>query len=268
MPHPIERLRWVARAEGAGPSLLVREAAEALALVGDDLAGMVTACRRLIDRHPEVGPMWWLGARVLAAQDPPAEAYAAADALDADPTARVVAAHLPDDATVTVLGWPEQAGAALRRRGDLEVLVVDSQGEGSGLVRRLRGSGADAVTVAEGALGGAVRESALVLLEATALGPDGFVATAGSLAAAALGAGLGLEVWVVAGAGRVLPGRLWEALVTRITDAGEPWELQHEVVPLDWVTAVVGPTGPHVPAEAVQRADCPIVPELLRWDRG
>ncbi len=265
MPHPIERLRWVARAEGAGPSLLVREAAEALALVAEDLAGTVTACRRLIDRHPQVGPMWWLGARVLAAEDPGAEAYAAADAIDADPTARVVAASLPDDVTVTVLGWPEQAAAALRRRGDLEVLVVDSGAEGSRLVGRLCSSGGDAVSVPEGGLGGAVQESALVLLEATALGPDGFVATSGSLAAAALGAGLGVEVWVVAGAGRVLPGRLWEALVTRVTDAGERWELQHEVVPLEWVTAVVGPSGPEAAPAAVQRADCPIVPELLRW---
>ncbi len=267
MPHPIERLRWVARAEGAGPSLLVREAAEALATVGDELAGMVTACRRLIDRHPELGPMWWLGARVLAAQDPAAEAYVAAVELEADRTPQVVAAHLPDDATVTVLGWPEQAGAALRRRGDLEALVVDCQGDGSGLVRRLRGSGADAAVVAEAGLGSAVRESDLVLLEATALGPDGFVAPAGSLAAAAVGAGLGLDVWVVAGVGRVLPGRLWEALVTRVTDAGDAWDLDHEVVPLDWVTAVVGPAGPEPAAEAVKRADCPIVPELLRWTR-
>lgn len=267
MPHPIERLRWVARAEGAGPTLLVREAAEALGSVGDELAGMVTACRRLIDRHPEVGPMWWLGARVLAAQDPKAEAYAAGAELAADPTARVLAVHLPDDATVTVLGWPEQAGAALRRRGDLEVLVVDSQGAGSALARRLRGAGADAVTVSEAGLGSAARDSDLVLLEATALGPDGFVACAGSLAAAAVGAGLGLEVWVVAGVGRVLPGRLWEALVARVTESRDPREPGHEVVPLEWATVVVGPSGPEPAPEAVKRGDCPVVPELLRWTK-
>lgn len=265
MPHPIERLRWVARAEGAGPSLLVREAAEALASVGDDLPGMVTACRRLIDRHPQAGPMWWLGARVLAAHDRVGEAYQAADDLDADPTPEVVAARLPEDATVTVLGWPEQVGGALRRRGDLQVLVVDTLGEGAALAARLRAAGVDAEAVAEAGAGSAVRDSALVLLEATAVGPDGFVAASGSLAAAAVGAGLGLDVWLVAGVGRVLPDRLWEALVTRLGGAGEPWELDHEVVPLDWVTSVVGPEGPQLPSDAVAQARCPVVPELLRW---
>ena len=55
--------------------------------------------------------------------------------------------------------------------------------------------------------------------------------------------------------------------MTRVTDAGDPWELDHVVVPLDWVTAVVGPEGPEPAAEAVKRADCPIVPELLRWTK-
>lgn len=265
MPHPIERLRWVARAEGAGPSLLVREAAGALASIGDDLAGLVTGCRRLIDRHPAVGPMWWLGARVLASGDPVSEAYAAAADLDADPTSQVLAAHLPDDTTVTVLGWPEQAGDALRRRGDLEVLVVEAKGEGEVFARRLSADGVDAYDVAESGLGGAVRESGLVLLEASALGATGAIAPSGSMAAAAVARGLGIDVWVVAGAGRVLPTRLWEALLARLELAGDPWDAEDELVPGDWVTAVAGPSGTTSFAEALRRADCPVVPELLRW---
>jgi hypothetical protein len=265
MPHPIERLRWVARAEGAGASLLVREAAGALASIGDDLPGLVTGCRRLIDRHPAVGPMWWLGARVLASGDPVNEAYDAAADLEADPTSQVLAAHLPDELTVTVLGWPEQAGDALRRRADLEVLVVDSRGEGSSFAHRLSSNEVDACEVAESGLGGAVRESGLVLLEASAVGPSGFVATAGSLAAAGVAVGLGIDVWVVAGTGRVLPARLWEALLARLEDLGDPWDAEDEVVPLEWATAVVGPDGPQTREQAVQRADCPVVPELLRW---
>src|SRR5438552_2777432 len=126
--HPIERLRYVARAEGAGPSLLVRESAEALAGFGNDPVGMVTACRRLVDRHASVGPVWWLAARVLAAGQQRVEAWRAAEDIEADPTPQVLAARLPDDATVVVIGWPEQASEAVRRRGDLEVLVVDCDG--------------------------------------------------------------------------------------------------------------------------------------------
>src|SRR5437660_12821098 len=98
--HPIERLRYVARADGAGPSLLVREAAGALAGFADDPAALVTACRRLVDRHPTAGPMWWLAARVLAADDPGMEAWSSAQVLDDDVTPSVLADHLPADATV------------------------------------------------------------------------------------------------------------------------------------------------------------------------
>jgi hypothetical protein len=265
MPHPIERLRWVARAEGAGATLLAREAAGALASVGDDLPGLLTGCRRLLDRHPAVGPLWWLAARSLAAEDPARELYVAMSDLDADPTTGVLAANLPDDVTVTVLGWPEQAGDALRRRGDLEVLVVDSKGEGGSFARRLSADGVEAFEVAEQGLGTAVRESGLVLLEASALGPTGAVCSAGSLAAAAVGRALGIDVWVVAGAGRVLPGRLWDALLARLDAADDPWALEDEVVPLEWCTGVAGPKGVDVPADAIKRADCPVVPELLGW---
>src|SRR4051794_17701783 len=98
--HPIERLRYVARASGADPSILVRETAGALAAVAaDDPVGLVPACRRLIDRHITAGPMWWLTARVLTAADPIAEAWLAADEIDRDPTADFVTRDLPDEAT-------------------------------------------------------------------------------------------------------------------------------------------------------------------------
>src|SRR3954447_14128720 len=97
--HPIERLRYVARATGADPTVLVRETAGALAAVAsEERVGVVPACRRLIDRHLTVGPMWWLAARVLPAADPVGEAWVAADELDRDTTAAQLVRHLPDEA--------------------------------------------------------------------------------------------------------------------------------------------------------------------------
>ncbi|HKA05300.1 MAG TPA: hypothetical protein VKD67_13265, partial [Acidimicrobiales bacterium] len=136
--HPIERLRYVARSSGASQALLVRETAAALSGLGFDPAGLVTACRRIVDRHVTSAPLWWLCARVLTATDPLAEAYRAADEIAADPTAAALADVLPSDAMVCVLGWPDIVGDVLVRRGDLDVLVVDALGEGSGLARRLR----------------------------------------------------------------------------------------------------------------------------------
>jgi hypothetical protein len=266
MPHPIERLRWVARAEGAGATILTREAASALASVGDDLPALVTGCRRVIERHPSIGPLWWLAARLLAADDPIHEAWLASADLDADETPGVLAAHFPDDITVTVVGWPELSADALRKRGDLEVLVVDARNEGPHFVRRLESAGVAAFDVPESGLGAAVKEADLVLLEADALGASGFAGACGSLAAAATARALGIDVWVVAGAGRVLPQRLWEALVKRVGADDEPWDASCDIVPLEWATAVCGPAGPQSPADAIKRADCPIAPELLRWD--
>jgi hypothetical protein len=264
--HPIERLRHVARASGVDPAALVRETAAALAAVaGDDPVGLVPACRRLVDRHPTTGPMWWLAARVLTAADPEAEAWTAVEDMATDPTAERVARELPDDATVTLVGWPAHAAAAVRRRGDVEALVVDAGGEGASLARRLERSGVDAVDVPDTGLGAAVAVSDLVLVEALAAGPAGAVATAGSHAAAAVARHAEVPVWLVAGVGTVLPVPLWEALIARLEEGeDEPWERVEEVVTADLLDVVIGPSGAGPAASGLARADCPAPPELLR----
>ncbi|MDQ6617950.1 MAG: hypothetical protein M3083_25205 [Actinomycetota bacterium] len=264
--HPIEHLRYVARASGADPSLLIREAAEALAgVVQVEPAGLVPACRRLIERHLTVGPVWWLAARVLTAADPAAAAGAAGAEMDDDTTVAALAAALPDDVTITIVGWPDLAGASLRRRGDVEVLVADAMGEGSILARRLDAAGTVAAVVSDAGVAAAVVVSDLVVVEATAAGPSGILATLGSHNAAAVAAHRGVPVWAVTGVGRVLPGRLWEALLQRL-DRGpaEPWDRPVELVPATLLTAVVGPGGLADPADGLARATCPAAPELLR----
>ena len=62
----------------------------------------------------------------------------------------------------------------------------------------------------------------------------------------------GVPVWLVAGVGRALPGRLWSAAVARL-DADSPWDAELEVVPLELVDHLVGSQDP----------TCPPAPELL-----
>lgn len=262
--HPIERLRYVARSGGVEHSVIAEEAARALASFADDPAGLVTACRRIVDKHPTSGPLWWLASRVLATNDSRAEAFRCVTALSDDRTAAALAYELPDDATVTVIGWPEQISDALVRRGDIRTLVVDALGEGAGLVRRLEIADAEADEVPAANVGGAVQWSNIVLLEGSAVGPDGFVAVAGSLAAASVAANTDAEVWLVAGEGRLLPERLWAALTDRLDQAGEPWELDEEIVPLRLVDHVVGPKGKESVEAMLRRTDTPVVPELLK----
>lgn len=262
--HPFERLRRAARAGGEDPGLVARQAASALAAIACEPAAVVTACRRLVDRQPTYGPVWWLASRVLAAADPAGEAWRAADELRHDPTPGVLADLLPDGATVAVLGSPPVAGRALARRGDLRVLVIDARGEGGRMLHDLDEAGAEVDAVAESGLAAAVLAAELVLVEADALGNGGVVATSGSRAAAAVAAHGRIPVWAVAGVGRPLPAELWDAVVARVEESPEPWARPSEVVPADLVDVVVGPGGRETLVEAVARAGCVAVPELTR----
>lgn len=261
--HPIERLRYVARASGAPQSALVSETAQALASFSRDPHGLVTACRRIVSRQPTSGALVWFAARVLAAGDPSSEVWEAAGEIEADTTARELSFALPQDATVVVLGWPETAASALARRGDVEVLVVDVFGEGAALVGQLVRVDVDAVDVPLAGLGQAVAEADLVILEASAVGPTDALALTGSLAAAATARSASIPVWAVAGVGRLLPSRMWDGLLGQL-DPGDPWEREDELVPLELVDHVVGPKGPESVVDALGRTDCPVVPELFK----
>jgi hypothetical protein len=264
--HPIERLRYVARASGADPSLLVRETAVALADVARvEPVGLVPACRRLIQRHVTTGPIWWLAARVLTAADPVEEAWRAVGEVDDDPTERLLAASLPDDATVVVVGWPDIGSRALHRRGDLEVLVIDASGEGAALARALEAAGVQTAAVPEAGAAAAAVVCDLVVVEAEAGGPTGIIAPMGSHAAAAVATSAEVPVMAVAGVGRMLPGDLWDAMLRRFDDeGGEPWDRPVELVPADLLTSVLGPDGPQSVEAGLAQATCPVAPELLR----
>jgi hypothetical protein len=238
--HPIERLRYVARVEGADFGLVAMESASALAAVAaSDIPALVPSCRRLVEGHVTNGPLWWLSARVLASPEPVHAAREAAAALEADPTERVLAREVPDETSVLVVGWPDIAAEALSRRGDLEVFVAESGGEGDGLVRRLSRD----------------RHA----------GPSGLMAAPGSHAAASVARQAGVPVWAVAGVGRVLPEALWNALLARVDQSGlEPWDRDDELVPAELLDAVVGPEGRTEVGAGLAASTCPAVPELLR----
>ncbi|MDQ6910140.1 MAG: hypothetical protein M3Z84_05045 [Actinomycetota bacterium] len=262
--HPIEQLRVVARAKGEDPGLLAQEAARALGNLRGDGAMLVTACRRLVDRQPACGPLWWVGARVLGAADPTEEAYLVADELARDRTPSVLGRELAEEARVAVVGWPGQASQVLRRRGDVDVLVVEADGSGSALASQLRRAGTSVSLVPESGLGQAVGVADLVLLEGSAVGETGLVATAGSYAAAAVAYDTGVPVWVVAGVGRVLPPPLWEALRARVVEDLRPGHGDNDIVPARLVDRVVGPDEVQTFSAALARADFPSVPELTR----
>ena len=260
--HPIERLRAVARSGGLGLDELVQDSAMALAGFADDPAGLVTACRSLVDRHPAAGPVWSLCARVLVAADPAEEAWRVVEEVEADGTARALYRVVPDGAEVLVVGWSDGLAAALSRRGDCRLLVADPAAAFPGGLRgRLE---VDVEEVPDAGIGAAAAHADLVLFEAQAMGGDGIVALSGARSASAVAAATGRPVWVVAAVGRVLPAPLWEALAPRLSTRPEPWLEPDEIVPVTLVAGVVRATGLLDPGDALTRPDCPMAPELVR----
>ena len=261
--HPIERLRYVARSTGADQRDMVRETASALNGLGLDPSGLVTACRRIVERHPTSGPLWWLTARVLTAAEPMRDAAACARAVANDPTEEMLIEHLPADALVCVCGWPDLVTDALVRRGDVRVLAIDSS-ETDGFVRRLQRADIEVDAVSPTGLGAAAASADVVLIEASAVGQDGVIAVAGNRAVASVAYCAEIPVWLVAGVGRRLPPPMWTTMIERLSALDLPWELDEEIVPLALFSHIIGPGGlDEAPGDAAS-PECPVAYELLK----
>lgn len=236
--HPIERLRAVARAREVDQALLAREAASVLGAFAGDLPGLLTSCRRLLDRHPLAGALWWTCARLLAAGDVRAEARAIEDDLTGEPATTSLSLDLPGGAVVAVV--PDAAG-------------------GSELVYELNGWRDDIVVAHDpGALHAPRDEPRVLLVEAGAAGPDRFVAPEGTGDEIVAARDAGVPVWLVVDVGRRLPPALFEAVVSRAGRLPPGSDRAAEVVAIAEAERVVEP----------RRIDCPVPPELLRSPAG
>ncbi len=238
--HPIERLRYVARAGVVPVVPLVRESAAALASFADDPKGLLTSCRRLLDRRSDCAPLVWLAARMLTAMDPRSEAARVMEDLDEDTTetALLNGLHgLPADSGVLAVGELGVYAAAPDDRPDLRWMEPEA----------LEAAGS----------------ADLVLMTSDCVGPSQALVVAETVSVAEMACGWGTPVWLVSGAGRILPERMWEPLSDRHRP-DDPAMRGLAVLDLDrFVTRVVTPSGLRTPAEAARRSDCPIVPELF-----
>ncbi len=263
--HPIEQLRYVARAGGADGGLLVEEAAAALRVFANDPAGLLTACKRLLTRQPAVGPLWWLCTRLVLSGDPRREGRSVVDELRADHTGRQLARSLPDDAVVGFTGWPDRVVDGLIRRGDCSALVVDVDGLGGSVVRRLERADVEAEAVDGARLSGLVAEADVIVLEAAVCGPSAALVDIGSLALAATARTLGRPVWLLVPTGSLVPEPYWQEIVQRVAEPDQPAFLAaHEIVGLGLVDRIVR-SDVETPASQLTSttADCAVASELL-----
>ena len=263
--HPIERLRYVARASGGDQRMLVRETAGAIRGLQFEPAGLVIACRRIVERHPTSGPMFWFCSSLLTASQPFDACYELASEIENDPTPDHLFDLLPDDATVCVVGWPDLIGDAVMRRGDVRVLAVDADDEGSSFVRRLQRSDIDAEIVPPAGIAAAAVAADIVLVEALAAAGGDVLASTGSRALASVAYCSEVPTWLVAGRGRRLPDALFTTMTTRVADVRVPWDADAESVPLALFSSVIGPAGAVDPAAPdVLAPECAMAHELVR----
>ena len=260
--HPIERLRYVARAGVVPVVPLVRESAAALASFADDPKGLLTSCRRLLDRRSDCAPLVWLAARMLTAMDPRSEAARVVKDLEADTTARALRHGLDclrAGSRVLAAGELGTFTSALHDRPDMQSLQPDGPGAEAGAV--VPGGS----TLAADNLEPDDPEAAvdLVLMTSDCVGPSQALVAAETVPVVEAARNWGTPVWLIAGEGRVLPQQMWGLLSARHSP-DDPAMAGLAVLDLNrFVTTVVTPSGLRAPVEAARRSGCPIVPELF-----
>ena len=262
--HPIEHLRYVARATGSDPASLVGETAMALRGLQSEPAGLVLACRRIIEGHPTVGPLWWLCARLLSSSGPFELADELAAEIFGDASATHLARELPDEATLCVVGWSPVAMQAAVQRGDCRVLVIDSHGDGQAAVNALERADVRVEYVALEGAAGAVAISDVVIIEALACGPTQVLCAGGGHGVASIAYCASRPAWLVAGVGTRLPEPLWAAMKGRVVEGRELFEVATDVVEAEMFAKVIGNLGAKGALPDALAAECAPTPELLR----
>lgn len=253
MGSPFEWLRSIARSGGDDTSVAV-EAAGALASIAHEPASLVVACRRVLAHQPANGALWWVCAHLLAAADPWTTAQRCRDRLDADPTARRLHDALPlleDGQRVATIGWGGAVAEALVERADLDVLaVVDPDDRAAERAASRRGGLVEPWQL--GDLG-----TAHLLVPVRACTTDRALVDAA--ASDALFEARDAQTWLVVEAGRLLPPRMFDAVV-------EATRTDETLTTIDTAVAsvIVTPAGLDAVADLPTRLDCPVAPELLR----
>jgi hypothetical protein len=204
-------------------------------------------------------------ARLLTSEEPTKLAWQIAGEIDDDPTARVMAGEFPDEATVMTIGWPDVAGEALARRGDVSVWCADSRHEASGFMQRLERFDIQCEPIPSESLARAAHLADVVVVEATAASAQRVIAPVGSHVIAAVARSVETPVWLSVGSGCRLPVEYVDFIGARVVDGDASWDCDVDDLPLGLITHVASADGVSGEVSAELRPDCPFAPELLRF---
>ena len=273
--HPIEHLRYLARAGQVDAPDLVLETASALSGLVLDPASVVVTTRRIVERHPLCGPLWWLCAHVVTASEPYRALHDCVEQVHADRTAEHLAGEIADGALVCVDGWSFDVAHALAIAGatsGVEVCVVDGDNGADHMIRVLERLEIPSYLVnsSNGAI--AASNADVVLLSACATGSTVAWSSAGSLSLASAAYCAERPVLLSASMGSRLPDALYAGIVQDLDRQisqrrlVQPWHRDASEVPFGLCKAIVSSDGVHeVQALSLHglAAQCPPAVELL-----
>lgn len=262
--HPIERLRVLARDDEVPHAELAAETAGALAALGDDSRGMLAACRQMLARHPEAGPLWWACARMLSADDPEAEARAIRRNLADDAVGLSLALDLPQGIEVAIIGWSPLVNELAGRREDLKLNI--SWTGGLTFVEANLDTFHDpsletydpdiddrVFDLKSHELVRSVERCEVLLVDVWVAGDKAFFSSARNKEAMVAAHRCGTEAWAMVGVGRRLPEPLFEVVRQRIRTTATPRLVAADHTINEYASRVIEPVS--IP--------CPCPPELL-----
>lgn len=260
--HPIERLRWIASAADEPAASLAQEAALCLGeLAQQEPTALLTACRRLLERQPSCGPLWWVSASLVAAADPFDAGCRAAAALCSDETShrlsRALRASFAGGETVVVTTPAELAVAALQSSKSYVLRAVSSGRSLRQCVKMLGDTNSSEVTGwSESEAYEALEGACVVLVEVLAAGSSGALLSPAAAATVRAARERQVAVWAVVGTGRALPDGLFEAAGNRAGEAADKVSLSEFSLAIS--SGLVGD-----PFSVAAQVTCPPGPELL-----
>ncbi len=255
----MEYLRHVVGSGEVADRELVSECARGVASFIDDPLELVPVCQRLIAHQPQSAALLWFCARLLAAFDPRDELASIVAELRLDGTDRLLAAELPADGVVAIVGSDALVLDAALERPDVTWVVIDSLGLGDRLMRRLERADHAVEKVGAESAGIAAASCDLVLVEAVAASPDRIVGLCGSRAVLAVAAAYQRPTLVAVARGRSMPDTMLAGMLVRLGERVDTPDALIETVPATLVPRLLDHRGTH---SRLGPVDVPDVTEL------
>lgn len=221
----------------------------ALRGLGSDPATVLLTCRRLVERHPTVGPLWWLCSEMVTALDPREALRRCVELVREDSTpvhlAEFLGGRLSEGSLVCLNGWSWDMAVAFGQMAPLEVCVVDGDNGADHMVRVLERADHEVHLVEPSGGASAASEADVVVLSGLAASPETAWCAAGAHALAAVAYCAEIPVVLSTPRGTRLPHATLDGMARDLASQtrGRVWHRGIDEIPVGLFTWFAGPTG-------------------------